>query len=108
MFDENQTFIPDSYVELYRDSRGRLTIGKAELSSSYEMCEDMAQALVERCRPVHMSDGVDEPQILERCHAGLASPGTGFSAPQAQWVIRRTAELLDWQQWLPDFPGAAD
>jgi hypothetical protein len=105
-YDENQTFLPESFSALYRDERQRLTEPKEAILGYYELCEDMAQMLVEHCRTVHFRDGVDERQVLERCHAGLVTQGSAFTEPQAEWVIRRTAELLEWQHWVPDFPTA--
>lgn len=96
MSDENQTFIPDSFLALHRDARGRLTAPKAEIASAYELCEDMANLLIEHCQTVHHRDGVDEDQILTRCHQGLLVPGGQFSPAQGWWVTCRSAELLGW------------
>jgi len=96
MYDDNQTFVPDSFIELYQDARGRLTIGKPELAALYEFSEDMAQLLVDQCQLIHHRDGVDEDQILTRCFAGLVAEPTSLAPPQAQWIVRRSAELLQW------------
>lgn len=100
MYDENQTFVPDSFVALYQDARGRLVISKPELASLYEFSEDMAQLLVDQCQLIHHRDGVDEAQILSRCLDGLVLAPTSLPAPQAQWIVRRCAELLQWH-WGP-------
>jgi hypothetical protein len=34
--------------------------------------------------------------VLERVHRGLLGGAAGVSAAEAQWVIRRLAELLQW------------
>lgn len=96
MYDENQTFVPDSFVEIYLDERRRLGIGKPELAALYEFSEDMANLLVEQCQLIHHRDGVDEDQVLTRCFTGLVVPPTSLPAAQAQWIIRRSAELLQW------------
>ena len=106
-YDENQTFLPDSFTALYRDQRQRLTESKETILGYYELCEDMAQMLIEHCRAAHLGAGINEQQILERCHAGLVAPGSAFTAPQAEWVIRRTAELLEWQHWVPEFQATS-
>jgi hypothetical protein len=56
----------------------------------------MAQMLVDRAQALHHDQGVDEPAILRRMQAGLASPDAGFSVDEAGWVTTRLAELLDW------------
>ncbi len=107
MYDENQTFIPDSFLALCQDARGRLTLPRAEVAAAYELCEDMANMLVDHCQTIHFRDGVDEDQILNRCHQGLRAPPSQFNAAQAWWVIRRCAELLSWE-WvsMPESPRA--
>lgn len=100
-YDENQTFVPESFRALYRDECQRLTEPRELILQAYELCEDMAQLLIEHCRTVHFRDGVDEHQVLERVHAGLTVAESQFTRPQAGWVIQRTAELLGWQLWVP-------
>jgi len=34
--------------------------------------------------------------VLERVHRGLLGGAAGVSAAEAQWVVRRLAELLEW------------
>ena len=92
-FEENQVFVPDSFWALYRNERQRLTEPKEVILGYYELCEDMAQLLVERCSAAHAA-GIDEGQVLRRCRDGLAA--TDFNPAQAQWIITRTAELMGW------------
>lgn len=93
---DDQTLIPGSFVALYADRRRRLTLPRAELRARYELCEDMAQLLVEQCKGIHYSQGVAEDVIVERVHAGLANPASGFSEAEARWIVTRLAELLGW------------
>jgi hypothetical protein len=95
-FDENQTFVPDSFIALYRDARNRLTAARETVAARYELCEDLANLLTEPCSTVHFRDGVDEGTVLSRCHQGLLAPPTTVEPPEAEWVVRRTAELLGW------------
>jgi hypothetical protein len=97
MHDENQTFVPESFVALYQDSRKRLTIAKAELAQRSEFCEDLAQLMTDHCSTVHFRDGVDTEQVLERSLRGLLDAGSGVSAHEARWATRRAAELLGWE-----------
>jgi hypothetical protein len=97
MYDENQTFVPESFSALYLDGRKRLTITKAELAQRSEFCEDLAHLMTDHCSTVHFRDGIDEATVLERCRAGLRHAASGVSAKEACWVTRRTAELLGWE-----------
>ena len=96
MSDENQILIPPSFDALYRDARGRLTLPREEFRTRYELCEDMAQMLVEPCQARLHDLGLSEDLILARTEAGLAAEGGGFSAAEATWVVTRLAELLGW------------
>lgn|GEM_PF-416012 len=96
MSDDDQTLIPPSFTALYADARGRLTLPREEFRARYELCEDMAQLLVERSQDIHHGQGVSEDIVLARTQAGLASEGAGFSAAEAAWVTTRLAELLGW------------
>jgi hypothetical protein len=74
----------------------------AEFRARYEMCEDMAQMLVEPSQARHHDQGVSEDIVLQRCHDGLRSAESGFSAAEAGWVVTRLAELLRWDWTLPE------
>ncbi len=97
MSDEYQIPIPPSFQALYLDKRGRLTERLAVFRERYELCEDMAQMLVERSQAVHHDMGVEHEQILARTHAGLATVESGFTEAEAAWVVTRLAELLGWE-----------
>ena len=95
-FDEYQIPVPPSFHTLYADARGRLTVPLAEFRARYEMCEDMAQLLVEHGQALHHDQGVSEDIVLQRCHDGLLGAESSFNAGEAQWVVTRLAELLGW------------
>ena len=96
MPDENQILIPPSFEAVHRDARGRLQLPRDDFRARYELCEDMAQMLVEPCQARLHDQGLSEDIILERTEAGLAAEGAGFSVGEAGWVATRLAELLDW------------
>lgn len=104
-YDENQTQVPDSFIALYRDARNRLTASRETIGQRYELCEDLANLLTDHCSTVHFRDGVDEATVLERCHQGLITPPASIEASEAEWVVRRTAELLGWPVDLLNPPG---
>ncbi len=108
MTDDYQIPIPPSFHALYLDARRRLTLPLAEFRARYELCEDMAQLLVEQCKAVHHDQGVSEDLILARVLAGLRSDASGFSAAEARWVVTRLAELLGWMHAAPVERGADD
>ena len=105
MSDEYQIEIPPSFIALYSDARRRLTVPMSELRDRYDVCEDLAQHLCTHCRNVHVEIGVDEQEVLARCHQGLITPEAGVGEAEAGWVVTRLAELLGWP--LPELPGAA-
>jgi len=96
MSDENQILIPPSFEAVHRDARGRLTLPRDDFRARYELCEDMAQLLVERSQAWLHDQGLSEDLVLQRTEAGLAAEGAGFNADEASWVVTRLAELLDW------------
>ncbi len=96
MSDEYQITIPPSFTALFQDARQRFPVPVAELRDRYEVCEDLANHLTEHCRSIHVDIGVDEQEVLARCHQGLSTPEAGVSAPEAAWVVIRLAELLGW------------
>jgi hypothetical protein len=97
MSDENQIHIPPSFFALYTDARHRLTEPMAVVRTRYEVCEDLANHLVEHAKGLHLGMGVAEDEVLVRCHAGRATPGSGVSMDEAGWIVRRLAELLEWE-----------
>jgi hypothetical protein len=105
--DEYQIHIPPSFHALYADARGRLTVPLSDYRARYELCEDMAQMLVEHSQAVHHDQGVSEDLILARTQAGLATPDAGFSEAEAVWVVTRLAELLGWEGPDGTRPGPA-
>jgi hypothetical protein len=96
MSDENQILIPPSFEAVHRDARGRLTLPRDDFRARYELCEDMAQMLVEPCQARLHEMGLSEDVILGRTAAGLGADGGGFSGAEATWIATRLAELLGW------------
>ena len=101
MSDEYQIEIPPSFIALHTDSRRRLTVPLRELRERYELCEDLAQQLVDHARTTHFEHGISEDEVLRRMHLGLLHPTPQVDEPQAAWVVRRLAELLDWEPLAP-------
>ncbi len=103
MPDENQIIVPPSFVALFvPPGRIKPTQPRAVIAERYELCEDLAQMLIEHAQAVHFDTGVDEAEVLRRVQLGLVVPQGVVDEAEAHWVMRRLAELLGW----PD-PGAA-
>ena len=97
MYDHNQLDVPDSFVALFIEpGRERPRASRAEVSARYEFCEDLANHLFEYARAQHHDLGITESAVLERVHLGLQAPESGVDAAEAQWVVRRLAELEGW------------
>lgn len=98
MNDDSQILIPDSFVALYLNpGRSKPMVPRAELAARYELCEDLAQALVEHARAMLFGQGISEDEVLVRCHRGLMGDDSVVGPAEATWVVRRLAELLDWE-----------
>lgn len=103
---ESQIHVPPSFVAVHSDPRRqRLSISAAELFQRYELCEDLAQALVDTASTQSHGGTVSDEAVLARCHAGLLQEGSGLAAAEAGWVTQRLAELLGWQ--IPDLSASA-
>jgi hypothetical protein len=97
MYDDNQVDIPESFYALFRvEGRIKLTATREVILGRYELCEDLANHLVDYARARHFDLGISEDDVLERCHQGLLGGAAGVSDEEATWVIRRLAELQGW------------
>ena len=100
---DNQIEIPQSFMAMYI-TPGRTTPNapQAVVIARYEQCEDMATVLIEHAQTLAFKENFTEAEVLARCHEGLVATPSDFSGKEAAWVVRRLAELLDW-----DIPAAA-
>jgi len=96
MSDDQLTPLPASFLALYAGPRGRLSEPAGQVRARYELCEDLASHLSASAQALHHDDGLGEDDVLLRCHAGLNNPASGLSPGEADWVVRRLAELLRW------------
>ena len=97
MYDHNQLEVPDSFLALYLVA-GRLkpSATRAVVTGRYEVCEDLAGHLEAYARAQHHDHGMAEADVLRRCHLGLLTESSGVNAAEAEWIIRRLAELAGW------------
>ena len=110
MSDESQLIIPPSFVELYLTS-GRIkpNAPREEILVRYEFCEDLATTLTEHTCTKLVERDLSEREALALIYRGLLADESGVTAREAQWVIRRLAELLNWVppnlDWVPATPS---
>lgn len=103
-----QTLIPDSFVALFiAPGQSRLQAARSEIATRYELCEDMAQLLTGPADQQRMTLGVTEADVLLRVRRGLVGDAAVFTPPEADWIVRRLAELLDWPPLAYAAPGDA-
>ena len=96
MQDGSQIFVPDSVIALFQGRNQRLRQPLADIAQRYELCEDLAQMLVEQAQILYHQSAPSESAILQTIYSGLQAPDAGVSAEEARWVVLRLAELLEW------------
>ncbi|MBE7369636.1 ATPase with chaperone activity [Ramlibacter pallidus] len=99
MDDPNQIEVPPSFLALFATPSGlRLTEPISFVRERYELCEDLAQALTEQAAAAQFRTGDAESVVLRKMQAALSVDGSAVEPREAQWVVRRLAELLGWPQ----------
>ena len=99
MSDDNQTFVPESFIALYlAPGAVKPRLPKADLAQRHELCEDLAQMLTDTASALLHSLHITETDVLQRCLAGLQDEGAVVSGDEAVWVVHRLAELMGWPQ----------
>lgn len=97
MSDDSQFVVPPSFIALFvPPGRIKPTESREFIAERYEWCDDLATMLMDTARQKLWDLGITEADVLQRVHQGLLDGGIGLDAAQAQWVIRRLAELLEW------------
>ncbi len=97
MYEENQIEIPPSFVALFVDpGRSKPNATRMEIAGRYELCEDLANMLTETASKMLFSLGITEQDVIERCRLGLIGENAVVSEPEADWIIRRLIELMNW------------
>jgi hypothetical protein len=98
MSDDNQIDIPASFTALFvAPGRQKPSEPRHVVANRYELCEDMATMLTETAKTMVFSLGISEHEVLVRIQRGLTGDDAVVSIPEAQWVMQRLAELLDWE-----------
>ena len=74
----------------------------AALQERHEFCEDLAQALVDSSRARLFDLKVTQEDVLVKVLEGLAASEEVLSKAESRWVVRRLAELLNWEPLITD------
>jgi len=99
MSDENQIEIPPSFIALFVEpGRTKPSATRETITQRYEFCEALATMLVERAQTLQWQLGITEGDVLEKLRAGLRGDGAPVPAQEGEWIIRRLAELLEWDR----------
>ena len=102
MSDDYQVEIPQSFIALFIEpGRSKPAATRFFIAERYELCEDMANLLTGAAQDMLHGLGIAESDVLQRCYQGLNADGAVVTPPEAEWVVRRLAELSGWEQ-----PGA--
>ena len=97
MYEEYQIEIPQSFMALFVDpGRQKPNASREVVAQRYELCEDMATMLTQTAKDMLLSLGIAEDDVFLQCFRGLTGAETVVTEPEARWVVRRLAELLEW------------
>jgi hypothetical protein len=100
---DNQIEVPPSFLALYATPSGlRLTEPMDVVRARYELCEDLAQMLTDQASTAQFKSGAPEETVLRTLRDGLLTEGSPVQAKEANWVVQRLAELLQWEAPAPD------
>jgi len=104
MYDDYQIEIPQSFMALFIEpGRQKPNASRDAVAARYELCEDMASMLTDTAKNMFLSLGITEDDVLIQCYRGLTGLKAVVTVPEAVWVIRRLAELLEWPLLREDF-----
>ena len=80
------------------------TLPWREVLTRYELCEDLAQMLIEPTTSQQFQQNLPPQAALTRCLQGLHESPEVVNPDEAQWVVTRLAELLNWPPVSPPEP----
>ncbi|MEN9995487.1 MAG: hypothetical protein RL462_263 [Pseudomonadota bacterium] len=97
MYEENQSQVPASFMMLYvKPHQYKPSLPRAELTQRYELCEDLANTLVDTVSTQQFQLGITEDDALEKCWRGLLLQPELVNGAESFWVVCRLAEILAW------------
>lgn len=105
MDDDSQIPVSDSFIHLFvRRGQPLPRQRAAEIAQRFEICDDMASALVPRAQELQFKLGITEADVIDKLLETLMPLTQGEAAvlgePESQWVVCRVAEQLGWVEHL--------
>jgi hypothetical protein len=94
MDEQYQIEIPQSFMAIY-SRNGRPNEARKTIEERYDLCEDLAIQTGDVCHTLQFKDDLSEREVLRRCLESLRASAVVTPA-EADWVICRVAELLQW------------
>ena len=99
MSDENQIVVPPSFIALFVEpGRTKPNATRETITQRYEFCEALASMLVERAQTLQWQLSITEADVLDKMRAGLMGADAPVPPDEGEWIIRRLAELLEWDR----------
>ena len=99
MSDENQIVVPPSFIALFVEpGRTKPNATRETITERYEFCEALATMLVDRAQTLQWQLGVTEADVLGKIGDGLAGEDAPVPPNEAGWIVKRLAELLEWDR----------
>ena len=97
MSDASQIEIPPSFVALFvAPGQNRPHTAREVVAARYELCEDLAQTLAPTASQMQLARDLHTSAVLAQCLQAITGADAVLELPEAQWVMCRLAELLDW------------
>jgi hypothetical protein len=107
MSDASQLEIPASFVALFvRPGQTRPHTAREVVAARYELCEDLAQSLAPTASHMQLARELHAAEVLAQCQQAICGPEAVINEAEAQWVVCRLAELLDWEMPAAPAPSA--
>ncbi len=96
MSNDSQIVLPASFVALYvAPGKIKPDISRDAMLERYEFCEDLAQMLLEQAKTKQWELGISQDVVIERIATGLAQSAGLVTEAEAQWVVTRLHELME-------------
>ena len=103
MDEDNQSFVPESFVALFvKPGHDKPSLLRTEILKRYELCEDLANMLQDTISTQQFQLGITENDALKTCWQGLLAQPELVQPEEAFLVVCRLAELLSWP--IPEHP----
>jgi hypothetical protein len=103
--DDSQIHIPDSFIHLFVKRHQPLPRQRAaEIAQRFEVCDDMAAALLPRAQELQFKLGLTEADVIDKLLESLTpltqGPDAMLGEAEARWVVCHLAEQLGWLEHL--------